>query len=263
MPDVCRRPSGSLTGRYLDALSFLSRLVSRPGQTEARFQDCLSAFAPAGMTLGALWTVTAIAAWHFAAAAGVAPVLRSCVAGWVWTLALLWTTRGLHWDGVADLSDACGSGAGGDRFWQIMRDSRLGAFGALAVCMGLAGCLLLSAAHLEQGNWLLLVLAPAWGRCCSLLLASSAPPQGGGSLGKLVCAAMTPRLVRQQLGWLVLVVVLGGMLVPLWQALLLLAGQCLLHHWLRRTALAHGGLSGDFLGAAIETAQLWFLLALL
>lgn len=264
MPDVCRRQIGSLTERYLDALSFLSRLVTRPGQTERRFQDCLPAFAPAGLTLGLLWTALALAALCFAVAAGVSAALCPFVAGWIWMLALLWTTRALHWDGVADLADACGSGTTGERFWQIMRDSRLGAFGALAVCSGLAGCLLLAAAHLEQGNWALLALAPAWGRSCSLLLAASAPPQGGGSLGKLVCSAMTPRLVRQQRIWLATIVLLVWLTgVPVPQMLLLLAGQWLLQNKLRRTALAHGGLSGDFLGATIELAQLWFLLALL
>lgn len=263
MPDVCRRPSGSLTERYLDALSFLSRLVTRPGQTEERFRACLSAFAPAGLTLGLIWAVPTLAAVCFAAAAGVPPVWRHLTAGWVWTLTLLWTTRALHWDGVADLADACGSGTGGERFWQIMRDSRLGAFGATAVSMGLTGSILLAAAHAAQNNWLLLVLAPLWGRACSLLLAASAPAQGGGSLGRLVCAAMTPRLARQQQGWLALAAVLGGMITPVWQICLLLGGQYLLHCRLRRTALVHGGLSGDFLGAAIETSQLWFLLALL
>lgn len=263
MPDAGRRQAGSLTERYLDALSFLSRLVTRPGQTEQRFQACLSAFAPAGATLGLIWAAPTFAAWQYAATAGVPSGLCCLVAGWIWTLALLWTTRALHWDGVADLADACGSGTTGERFWQIMRDSRLGAFGALAVSSGLAGSLLLAAAHVAQANWLQLILAPLWGRACSLLLAASAPAQGGGSLGRLVCSAMTPRLARQQGLWLALAAVLGGMVVPVWQVCLLLAGQYVLHRRLRRTALAHGGLSGDFLGAGIELAQLWFLLALL
>ena len=98
----------------------------------------------------------------------------------------------------------------------------------------------------------------------SLLLAASAPPQGGGSLGRLVCSAMTPRLARQQRLWLAAMMLLAWLTgVPVWQVLLLLAGQCLLQGKLRRTALDHGGLSGDFLGADIELAQLWFLLALL
>lgn len=264
MPDPCRRQAHGPAARYLDALSFLSRLVVRPGQTEGRFQACLSGFAPAGLTLGLLWAGLAFAALRFADVAQVPPALCPLVAGWLWMLALLWTTRALHWDGVADLADACGSGAAGERFWQIMRDSRLGAFGALAVCSGLAGALLLAAAHAAQGNWLLLVLAPGWGRACSLLLAASAPPQGGGSLGRLVCSAMTPRLVRQQRAWLCGMLLLAWLAgTPLWQCLLLLAGHLPLQGRLRRTALAHGGLSGDFLGADIELTQLWFLLALL
>ena len=55
MPDPCRRQAHGPAARYLDALSFLSRLVVRPGQTEGRFQACLSGFAPAGLTLGLLW----------------------------------------------------------------------------------------------------------------------------------------------------------------------------------------------------------------
>lgn len=261
-----RRPAGAtgMFGRYLDALSFLSRLVARPGQSEERFRACLPAFAPAGLTLGLVWAAAALAGLTLVRAAGVPFPLAELLAGWLWLLALLWTTRGLHWDGVADLADACGSGATGERFWQILRDSRLGAFGGMALCAGLAGAALLAAAHAAKGQWLPLVLAPAWARCCSLLLAAAAPAQGGGNLGRLVCGAMTPRRVRGQRA------VLAFVLIGLWLAglpparlALLAAGQYGLHVCLRRTALAHGGLSGDFLGASIETAQLWFLLAAL
>lgn len=256
--------TGGVLGRYLDALSFLSRLVVRPGQTEERFRACLSAFAPVGLTLGLVWAAAALAALTFARAAHVPAPLADLLAGWLWLLALLWTTRGLHWDGVADLADACGSGATGERFWRILRDSRLGAFGGMALCAGLAGAVLLAAIHIGKGQWLPLVLAPAWARSCSLLLAASAPAQGGGSLGRLVCAAMTPRLVRAQqaqLAGILLLLWLTGL--PLARTLLLAAGQYGLHACLRRTARAHGGLSGDFLGANIETAQLWLLLAAL
>lgn len=83
-------------------------------------------------------------------------------------------------------------------------------------------------------------------------------------LSRLVCSAMTPRLVRQQRAWLCGMLLLAWLAgTPLWQCLLLLAGHFPLQGRLRRTALAHGGLSGDFLGADIELTQLWFLLALL
>ena len=116
-------PAGAtgILGRYLDALSFLSRLVTRPGQSEERFRACLSAFAPAGLTLGLVWAGAALAALTVARAARVPAPLAELLAGWIWLLALLWTTRGLHWDGVADLADACGSGATGDRCARALR----------------------------------------------------------------------------------------------------------------------------------------------
>lgn len=262
MPD--RFAAGRWFGRYLDALSFLSRLVTRPGQTEHRFTACLPAFAAAGLTLGLVWTLTAFAARTLFATAGLTALPADLLAGWLWLLALLWTTRGLHWDGVADLADACGSGATGERFWLILRDSRLGAFGGMALCAGFAGAVLLAAIHIGKGQWLPLVLAPAWARACSLLLAASAPAQGGGSLGRLVCGAMTPRRARGQLALTVaMLLVLWAAGLSLVQTLLLAAGQYGLHCRLRRVALAHGGLSGDFFGACIEISQLWVLLAVL
>lgn len=263
MPDIFA-VAGLWFGRYRDALSFLSRLPAPPGQTEARFTASLPAFAAAGLTLGLVWALIGLAALTFARTAGVAHPLAELLAGWLWLLALLWTTRGLHWDGVADLADACGSGAVGERFWQILRDSRLGAFGGMALCAGFAGAVLLAAVHIGSGHWMALVLAPAWARACSLLLAASAPAQGGGSLGRLVCGAMTPRLVRAQRAILIAVLLLLSLTrLPLVQVLLLAAGQYGLHGRLRRVALRRGGLSGDFLGACIEMSQLWFLLAVL
>lgn len=263
MPEVLGA-AGRWLGRYLDALSFLSRLPARPGQTEARFIAGLPAFAAAGLTLGIVWALCGLAALQYARMAGLSSPLAEVLAGWIWLLALLWTTRGLHWDGVADLADACGSGARGERFWQILRDSRLGAFGGMALCAGFGGAALLAAAHAGKGQWLCLVLAPAWARSCSLMLAAAAPAQGGGNLGRLVCAAMTPRLVRAQQAHLAAILLLLWLTgLPLVQAALLAAGQYGLHCRLRQVALARGGLSGDFLGAGIETAQLWFLLAVL
>lgn len=41
--------------------------------------------------------------------------------------------RGLHHDGLADVADALGSGKRGEEFRKILKDSRIGSFGALAL----------------------------------------------------------------------------------------------------------------------------------
>ena len=56
---------------------------------------------------------------------------------------------------------------------------------------------------------------------------------------------------------------LAALGLSLWQGLVLIVAQYWLTRRLAAQARSQGGLSGDFLGAAIELRQLWFLLATL
>lgn len=60
---------------------------------------------------------------------GVPAPLAACLA----VLASVLATGGLHEDGLSDLSDGFGGGRTRDRILEIMRDSRIGAFGAIAI----------------------------------------------------------------------------------------------------------------------------------
>ena len=123
--------------------------------------------------------------------------------------------EGAYWDGLADLGDACGSGASGARFREILRDSRLGAFGALSLLLIFSGQWLALAWHLAAGQWLMPVLAPAWGRACAVWLAASAPPHNPDSLGGLACAGAGPTVRRvYRLGALLLVCLLAFPSIP-------------------------------------------------
>ncbi len=256
--------------RFLDALAFLSRLVPpRPYSTRSLI-DCVPWFAPVGLALGCLYTAAAWLVLVLLAASSAATLFSGAVwpaaalAAWFWLALELWSTRGLHWDGLADLGDACGSGAAGTRFWEILRDSRLGAFGALSLLLIFSGQWLALAWHLAAGHWLLLVLAPAWGRACAVWLAVSAPPHEPDSLGGLACAGAGPTVRHAyRLAAFLLICLLTALGLSLWQGLLLLAAQYRLTRHLAATAQRQGGLSGDFLGAAIELGQLFFLLATL
>ena len=46
-----------------------------------------------------------------------------------------WLTRGLHWDGLADLADGLGSGAPAERARAIMARSDIGPFGVLVMVL--------------------------------------------------------------------------------------------------------------------------------
>lgn len=254
-----------------DAFAFLSRFA--PPSRAGGLGRALAWFGPVGLTLGAVWTLAAVGAAHMAAAPATPGIwAQGMLAGWVWLLLSVWTTCGLHWDGLADLGDAEGSGAEGDRFRRILRDSRLGAFGALRLLLVFGGQWLAVSWHgamifnALRTSWPLaqalpLVLAPAWGRGVAVLLAHAVPARDAASLGGMACSGATPRL---RAGYLLAAAAAAGLLVllgmPLWRALLLLAVQGFLLRRVAALARREGGLSGDFFGAAIEEGTLCFLL---
>lgn len=274
------RPGAGLA----DAAAFLTRLAPARPVGPRSLARALPWFWLVGLGLGLLWTAAALAmAWLPAArgpaSAGTdATVLRGLAAAWLWLLCAIVCTRGLHWDGVADLGDASGSAASGEAFRRILADSRLGAFGALRLLLVFSGqwlalswhftAIVVAAAAPDRHDALLplaiVLLAPAWGRSCAVLLARPGRAAAPDSLGGLFCAGATPGLragyAAGVLSAVALLLLLG---LPFWQGLALLALQMLLLYGLDRLAARGGGLSGDFFGAAIEEGQLCFLLATL
>ena len=247
------------------ALAFLTRLAPPP-EPYVALESALPFFAPVGLVLGALATAVSLGL-HWLWGSG----LLSCLAaGWLWLVAMALATRAMHWDALADVADAAGSLARGERFWQIMKDSRVGAFAVLAIVAVWLGQWLCAAAHVERGGWLWLALTPAWARGACLCLAGSVPGAAASSLGQLVCAGVRGRVAGLGIahwhrvgGVAVLLACMAFAGLCLWQVTALLAAQALLHLWFTGLARREGGLSGDFLGADIELSQLlWLLLTM-
>ena len=246
-----------------DALAFLSRLTPpRRAAGAAALTACVPFFPLAGLLLGLVFTLPPWLLLTSLAPAADATTLPLLTAAWCWLAAEIWATRGLHWDGLADLGDATGSGAHGQRFWDVLRDSRLGAFGALHLLLAYSGMWVLLACQLGQGHWAALVLAPAWGRAAALWLAAMTPAREVQSLGGLARAGVTLRLAWSFAcaGLALLCGLAATFALPFWRVPCAVLGQALLLARLSAVARREGGLSGDFLGAAILWSQLWFLL---
>jgi len=177
--------------------------------------------------------------------------------------AYLLITGGLHVDGLADTLDALGSRRDRETMLRIMKDSRVGTFGVLGVCVYVAGMLLLLA---QAGPWWA-ALFPLAGRTAALLCArlfACARPGGMGS--GFVDAARAGHAALTALTFMALVAAcaLAGWLPAaraawLAGALVLAAGIAALA--VRGVAAKLGGVTGDVIGFGIETAQLAFLLA--
>jgi adenosylcobinamide-GDP ribazoletransferase len=126
--------------------------------------------------------------WFYARGSAAAPVptVRALlfavlvVGGW----ALL--TRFLHWDGLADTVDGIGGGSTPERRLEIMRDSHIGAFGAVAI--GLVALVQVASVALLISRGVLwpLLVAPVVARFSVSLASWELPAARPDGLGRAV-----------------------------------------------------------------------------
>ena len=109
-------------------LGFFTRLpAARLGFGETNFADALWAAPVAGAVVGLVAGIAfAVTAWF-----GLPPSLSAIVA----LAAAILVTGSLHEDGVADIADGFGGGNTRERKLEIMKDSRNGTFGVVALVM--------------------------------------------------------------------------------------------------------------------------------
>ena len=112
------------------ALIFLTRLpVAAPRDGGPTLADSAGLFPLAGVVVGALGGLI----YWLGDAVGLPPVLAAFGAVGATILA----TGALHEDGLADVADGFGGGFDRERKLEIMRDSALGSYGALALILSL------------------------------------------------------------------------------------------------------------------------------
>lgn len=233
---------------FVLALGFLSRLAPPLRADAADMRAAVFHYPSAGAVLGGvlvlpLWL--GCFSWH--------PLAQA----WLYVCLSAWLTRALHLDGLADVLDALGSGGRGEAFRAVLKDSRLGAFGAVGIALYLAGQIALASACLEERALAPLLYAPLLGRCLPALFALLAPQNPEAGLGALPAAPSRPTLA-----FAVLCALAGGFFcLPPLRLLLCLAcaGLCLC--FLARLARREGGYSGDFFGCAILGGELSVLFA--
>jgi adenosylcobinamide-GDP ribazoletransferase len=231
------------------AILFLTRIPLPTLALDARdFARSVGYFAWVGGLIAALLVATT---W---ASAGLGPRVSALVVVTVWTC----ITGALHLDGLADTVDGLSGGRGNRaRTLEIMRDSRIGAHGAVALILvlGLKWGLLERALTIPgRPLW---PMAPVAARfSCTLLMASFAYARPIG-LGSAFAGGVPPKSVGLGAAAALSCAVLLGVwsLVPLLAAVI-----AALFVAVRMRALL-GGLTGDTYGAAIELAEVAALLA--
>src|SRR5580693_4709978 len=130
-----------------DALRFFTRLrLGEPGPSAALDFGRIAWAAPvAGAAVGLAGAVVLA----LTTLLGLPLLLRAGLA----TAALVAATGALHEDGLADVADGFGGGATRARKLEIMRDSQVGAYGAIALALALILRIGALAAALDGGFW--------------------------------------------------------------------------------------------------------------
>jgi adenosylcobinamide-GDP ribazoletransferase len=234
----------------LAAFSFLTRLPVPAVPTRDEQLGRSVAFYPlVGLALGlAAGGLTSVLA------ASTAPLVAATLGAG----ALAALTGGLHLDGLADLFDGLGGGRGDRaRILAIMRDGRIGAHGATALVLVLIAKVAAMAELAARGSFVPLVLFPCLGRWAVTPLVAFLPYARPEGIGRAFVGHAGVREVGIATATAFLAVGLsGGTLAVPGLAAAVTAG-------LFGVAIARklGGLTGDVYGAAIELAEVAFLVA--
>lgn len=200
------------------------------------------------------WVGALLGVLYAAAALGLGKVWPTSVATAGLVALTVVLTRGLHLDGLADTLDGLGGGRDPAGRLAVMKDSRLGAFGAMGLVLALLLKYAMLLALLEQGEIHGLVLFPAvsrWGMVYLAFLSPYARPEGG--LGRAMTEGVTSRTLTGATLFAL------GLSLALFQVkgLLLMAAAGLailgLGRFFRQKL---GGITGDVLGATNELLEL-------
>ena len=227
------------------AVGFLTRLpVPHPDGAAANFARAYRMFPVVGGLIGAAIGLFCLALRQL----GVPDLVAAALALGAGTL----LTGALHEDGVADLADGFGGGRDIDAKLAIMRDSRLGTYGAMALMVSFATRLAALAAIPDGYVVPGLIAAHALARGVLPAMAANLPyarPDGlarnGGqpdATAAAIAAALAFVIGLASLSWT----------HALWAAVLAGASGLVI----ARLALRQiGGQTGDVLGAAEQTAE--------
>ncbi len=228
------------------AVQFMTRVPIRSeGLAPARLRRASVWFPAVGLLVGGVATLAYLL---------LAPHFARTLAALFTVLVMVMITGGMHEDGLADCADAFGGGWTREDKLRIMKDSRIGSFGAVALILSLAGRVLLLATMPAGAVVGYLISAQVLARCTPLPLSALLKParelEGQGrrvagatswlmvALGTVMAIALTALILRAS-AW-----------QPILAIAIVTAASAL--YYTRRL----GGVTGDCMGATIQLSEI-------
>ena len=269
---------------YLLSLQFFTRvpvtgrLADWVGFSPAMLRASAAHLPGVGVLVGG---VVALGTWLLLALLPASP-FAPLVAAVLGTVASVLMTGAFHEDGLADVADGLGGTLSRERALEIMKDSRVGAFGAIAVVLALLAkvsllallgslhgavlCVALFTGHVVSRFWPLLTirLLPHVGDVAG---SKSKPLADQISIGSLWVAGLwsfgaLALVVIAQAAMFFIVPRLGWPALSLWLGAGVLASGLAWLGMLRWFARRLQGFTGDCLGATQQVCELAFYLGL-
>jgi adenosylcobinamide-GDP ribazoletransferase len=244
------------------AFIFLTRIPVGGGPyTDNEWQSSTGHFPFVGAVLGAMLATLA---------AAMLPHFGAWPTAFVVLAASMLLTGAFHEDGLADTADALGGAFDREKLFAILKDSRVGTYGAAAVVvsLGLRAALLV---ELGSSMPLAILLSQGVARLPPLALmqqlpyVTSANPDEGVEAKSRLVARATSRELAVAAAWVLLLAFLvwaaDGVSIgrTLAMGLALAGSTALLGMRFQRRA---GGITGDFLGATEQVSECIVLLVL-
>lgn len=234
--------------KLLIATSFFTRIpIKLKGVTSEEFYDSMILIPIVGVFIGlVLFGVSFLLSFiHFTELQALLMIIG-----------YIWLTGGLHLDGFADTTDALFSARDHKKMMEIMKDSRLGAFGAIGLIL-LILTYWMSFTVILPDYSIVLLLMPVVGRVSAIMstcFSTYAP--GGGGLGKRFVEMTEIRhfviYLVSLLAFSIFVLGSTGLVAVM---LSFIPGILLMLNLQQKV----GGMTGDTIGMTIELNQVFFL----
>lgn len=228
-------------------------MLARIDYSPQLMNQCSLYFPLVGLLLGALY-------------AALFTLLNGVWSPWICVILVtgfhLWITGAFHEDGLADSVDALGGGYSAEARLNIMKDSRIGTYGAVALVMALL--LKMALLNANPQIWLALLVVPCVARLTPLVLMRtlSYVTDPDTSKSKPVASGFSRRRMMIATAFVLMVCAFASIQVPL-MILWVAASVALVSlAWGRQLKRDLGGYTGDALGASVVLTELVLLLML-
>jgi adenosylcobinamide-GDP ribazoletransferase len=182
-------------------------------------------------------------------------VLLSMIAG-------ILTTGAFHEDGFADVCDAFGGGWTKEKILDIMKDSRIGAYGAIGIILLLLlKFTTLSAMPFTQ-MWMILLAAHSFSRLCAVLVVATSQyvRENDDAKAKPLAKSITAKEIIPAVLFGLLPLLFFQRIEIIYALILPLLGTFFLRRYFHKWI---GGYTGDCLGATQQVTEVLFYLSLL